>query len=1130
MRLVKFAAFVLAAAILSPVEVEAQQYFGQNQVQFDKFQWKVIETAHFTIHYYPEERDGIMDAARMAERSYARLSRMLKHEFREKKPLILYRSRGDFGQNNITGDLGEGVGGVTEALRHRILLPFTGDYKSFEHVLAHELVHAFQYDIFAKGRAGNGLQTLALVNPPLWFAEGMAEYLSLGPNHVLTQSWVRDAALNGSLPTIDQMTQRPDLFFPYRYGEALWEYIGQRWGDDVIGEIMNSTPNVGIDRAFKRELGLSLEELSEEWRDAMQVKHLPQIASLDRARKFSEPLLSQRKSGGFSQLFVAPSLSPDGKLITFISQGNFLRGEVFPDLWLGDAETGKRIKRLVQTTTSPDFEELRLLYSQSAFSPDGKRLAFTAQREGRDILYIMDVQKRHTIKRFDVGLEWVTSPSWSPDGKQIVVSGTNSGLTDLFVIDYETGALRRLTNDKNGDMQPAWSPDGQQIAFTTERGENIDLDMLRLGPWRIAIYDFRTGSIEVVPGQGGHNLNPQWSPDGKSIAYISDRTGIANVFMVDLASKEHYQLTNVIGSVSGITEYSPAITWAHKADKLAFTYFEDGDYTVWMTNNPRRLKGEPFRAKPTTTVVATANAPQPPRTTVAQALAAIAASEQQRADNMRAAIEAAARQDTTRRDSTRADSTRRDSTRADSTRADSTRADSTAQGGETNDPRKSSVYRASTGIRPSAEVPGQNERSGASPLSVAQLLDSINLELPDTTTFREYDYKVGYRPESIYRPSIGYTQDNYGNGLYGGAGVILADLLGNNQVVLAGQVNGRLSEAFFLGAYTSLGSRLQYTVGVSQSPYFFIQGYNLSPFGDGSSNFVETYEVARYIMREAFAIGMRPSNRFNRMEIGLSANNVTRSIAMYSRAVDGLSGYGSQWFIDSIVNFPALNYVAPYAAYVSDNTLFGYTGPIAGRRYRVQVQPVMGGLRWTEFSADYRRYVPLLFNFLTLAWRAQTSIGVGPDETAFPKYLGRADYVRGYDREQYAAQFCGGMFTDNSSCSVTEMLGSRFLLGNVELRFPVVRRFDLGVIPISLPPVDGLFFFDAGVAWSRGQQVSLSRPDNYDQNLQRYLLRSYGTGLRMNLFGYALLRADYAIPMDRGRRHGYWVITLGQSF
>jgi hypothetical protein len=745
----------------------------------------------------------------------------------------------------------------------------------------------------------------------------------------------------------------------------------------------------------------------------------------------------------------------------------------------------------VQTTTSPDFEELRLLYSQSAFSPDGKLLAFSAQREGRDMLYIMDVARRKTIKRFDVGLEWVTSPSWSPDGKQIVVSGTTSGLTDLFVIDYETSAMRRLTNDKNGDMQPAWSPDGNQIAFTTERGETTDLDVLRIGEWRIAVYDIRTGNISVLPGQNGHNLNPQWSPDGKSIAYITDRTGIANVFLMDLSNQEHYQLTNVIGSVSGITEYSPAVTWARQADKLAFTYFEDGNYTVWMTGNPRRLKGQPFRDKPAVVANATTLAPDPRMT------ASAPGTQTQRGTDLLANLGNA----------------RRDSGFVTPP-----------------DPRRASLYRASTGVRASSDVPGVAERTGGSPVSVAQLLDSVNLELPDTTRFRIYPYRVGYRPEAIYQPSIGYAQDNYGRGLYGGAGVILGDLLGNNQVILAGEVNGRLSEAFLLGAYSSLGSRLQYTLGIAQIPTFLTQDYSLRPFGDGSSNWLESFEVGRYIMRRAFAIGMRPSNRFNRVELGLSGNNVDRSVARYNRAIDGLSGYTTQFYVDTVIRFPSYNYVAPYVAYVSDNSLFGYTGPISGRRYRVQVEPTFGGLQWTEFSADYRRYVPLLFNFLTVAWRAQAGIAVGKDEMIFPKYLGRADYVRGYDREQYLAQFCGGIFSDESTCSVTELLGSRFALANVELRFPLVRRFDLGVIPISLPPVDGLFFFDAGVAWKSGQTVSLTRPADYDQDSMRYPLRSYGMGIRLNLFGYALLRADYAIPLDRASRRGYWVITLGPSF
>src|SRR5688572_12362906 len=168
-----------AIALTAVVQADGQQYFGMNQVQYKHFNWRVLETEHFTVHYYPEERKAVVDAARMAERSYARLSRILGHQFREKKPIILFASRAHFGQNNVTGDLGEGTGGVTEGLRHRLIMPFTGDYQSFEHVLAHELVHEFQYDIFARGKAGGGLDQLQAVNPPLWLMEGMAEYLSI---------------------------------------------------------------------------------------------------------------------------------------------------------------------------------------------------------------------------------------------------------------------------------------------------------------------------------------------------------------------------------------------------------------------------------------------------------------------------------------------------------------------------------------------------------------------------------------------------------------------------------------------------------------------------------------------------------------------------------------------------------------------------------------------------------------------------------------------------------------------------------------------------------------------------------------------------------------------------------------
>ncbi|HEY3133673.1 MAG TPA: hypothetical protein VGJ47_03505, partial [Gemmatimonadaceae bacterium] len=580
-------------ALLLGARLDAQQYFGMNQVQYKHFDWRVIETEHWQVHYYPEERAGAMDAARMAERSYARLSRVLDHQFREKKPIILFSSRSEFGQNNITGDLGEGTGGATEPLRHRMVFPMTGDLGSFEHVLTHEMVHEFQFDIFARGKAGANLQTLNQIDPPLWFMEGMAEYLSSGPNHILTEQWVRDAVVNGNLPTIEQMTERPDQYFPYRFGESLWEYVGARWGDAAIGEILQNATTLGIARAFQRQLGLTLHELSDDWREAMNAKYLPQAASLDRPRTFSQPLLTEKKSGG--QIFLAPALSSDGNRIAFLSNGSFKRGEVFIDLWLADARTGKRIKRLVQSTTNPNFEELRLLYSQSSFSNDGRTLAFTGERQGKDVLYLMDVASASIKKRVDLPIDAVWSPVFSPDDRQIAFSGTHGGITDLYIVDADGKNLRQLTNDQYADLQPSWSPDGRRIAFATDRSPESNLAILKLSKWRIAVMDIQSGAIDVLPGQDGLNLNPQWSPDGSEVAFISDRTGIPNVFLYDFATRNHYQLTNVLGGVGAITEYSPAISWARASDRMAFTYYEKGDYTVWTVENPRGLKRAAFR-------------------------------------------------------------------------------------------------------------------------------------------------------------------------------------------------------------------------------------------------------------------------------------------------------------------------------------------------------------------------------------------------------------------------------------------------------------------------------------------------------------------------------------------------------
>jgi hypothetical protein len=245
MRRLGTAALLLAVL---PATVDAQ-YFGRNRVQYGRFDFRIIQTEHFDVHYYPAAREAALDIARMAERSYARLSRAFSHQFEERKPIIPYASHSEFQQTNTSGqEIDEGTGGFTDFLRHRNIFPLVGSYDENEHVLMHEMVHQFQFDIWSRGRGVGGVQGIINANAPLWFAEGMSEYFSIGPVDPNTAMWLRDAALEGKLPS-------PEAFyrvFPYRFGHALVAYIGQRWGDEAIGQITKSAVGLGGVEAILR--------------------------------------------------------------------------------------------------------------------------------------------------------------------------------------------------------------------------------------------------------------------------------------------------------------------------------------------------------------------------------------------------------------------------------------------------------------------------------------------------------------------------------------------------------------------------------------------------------------------------------------------------------------------------------------------------------------------------------------------------------------------------------------------------------------------------------------------------------------------------------------------------------------
>lgn len=584
LHLVVFLLSVFLSA--TTVGTASAQYFGQNKVQYEQFDFKRFGTDHFDVYFYPPERQAVEDVARMAERWYDRHSRTFLREFQKKKPLIFYANSPDFQQTNaVRGQLGQGTGGVTESIKERVIMPLAGSYKETDHVLGHELVHSFQYDIaLRKDNEGFSLR-----NMPLWFVEGMAEYLSVGRNDSHTAMWMRDAALREDLPTIRQMTRDMQSYFPYRFGQAYMAYIGGKYGDASVTDLYKLSGRVGVDSAFVYTLGITADSLSEEWKQAVNDAYLPAAKKRTPVDSVGTPVVG--KPGGEYELNISPAVSPDGRYVAFISRRNLFNTNLF----VADAQTGEIVQELEGTRSNPHFDALRFINSAGTWSPDGREFAFITFAEGRNEINTFNVQtgeiKRRTVVK---GVGAIQNLAWSPNGRSIAFSGIEGGLSDLYVYDLEEENVRQLTNDRYAAFQPTWSPDGETIAFTTDRGpDGTNFETLEYGEERIGLIDVESGEIRAIrPFSTGMQHNPQFSPDGRSIYFIADQDGYKDVYRYDMDEEATYRVTQLQTGVSGITALSPAMSVARRSGRMMFSVFSNGGYSI-VALPDGQTEGEP---------------------------------------------------------------------------------------------------------------------------------------------------------------------------------------------------------------------------------------------------------------------------------------------------------------------------------------------------------------------------------------------------------------------------------------------------------------------------------------------------------------------------------------------------------
>jgi len=564
----RLAALLIAACVLA---------LGRSAHAGDPYlDWYTLETPRFRVHYHSGLARTAQRVADLAEAIHARLSPQLEWVPAELTQIVIT-------------DTSDSANGSATALPYNAIRLFItapddmsvlGDYDDWlTELLTHEHTHVLHADnttgvpalvnaVLGKSLAPNQAQ-------PRWILEGLAVALesehTSGGRLRSTQfdMFLRADVLADNLASLDQISH-PARRWPsgnlwYLYGGHFIGWIQSVYGPDTFAAVahdygQNPIP-WGINRAIRRATGRTYPELFAGWRAHLERKYGAQVAEVRRRglregtrlthrgqvvasprfvpasarRSEREELLYYADDGhetvGFYRVPLASrsrALEDETEIVTrsagsvasFDPAGNLVFTSVAPSRRRYYFNDLFRLPRGARSTRGLDRFRERLTTGWRArdpdVSPNGRQLAYVTNRAGTSTLRVAELRADGELsgERLLVPsgeYEQAYTPRFSSDGKRIAYSAwTRGGFRDIRVVDVASGRFFALSHDRALDQQPAWSADGRTLFFVSDR----------TGIANVYAYEFETGALHQVTNVLTGAYMPEPAPDGRTLFYV----------------------------------------------------------------------------------------------------------------------------------------------------------------------------------------------------------------------------------------------------------------------------------------------------------------------------------------------------------------------------------------------------------------------------------------------------------------------------------------------------------------------------------------------------------------------------------------------------------------------------------